>query len=135
MNTTSLRPLAAALALLLSACQATAAKPVPPPVIPTGPQVLAPGQSVLVGPGASLRFERIANDSRCQPDVQCIWAGEVALALSLSDAHGISAFGISSTTAPKATVKGYEVELVAFGACPEGRKGECATLSTHPISP
>jgi len=131
MNMTSRYSLAAALVLLLAACQTATSKPIPPPVIPTGPQVLAPGQSVLIGPGASLRFVRIANDSRCPADVQCIWAGEVSLALMLSDASGVTAFGVSSVNSRKTTVKGYEVELLAFGACPEGRHGDCATLVTR----
>lgn len=132
MNMTSRHSLAAALVLLLCACQPATSKPNPPPVIPTGPQVLAPGQSVLIGPGASLRFVRIANDSRCAANVQCIWAGEVSLALMLSDASGVAAFGVSSVNSRKTTIKGYEVELLAFGPCPEGRRGECATLFSRP---
>lgn len=131
----------ALLALLLAACQhgdvngapvvpVVASEPGPPPLPPTAsqPKVLVAGQSVLLGPGATLRFERVAGDSRCPAGKQCIWAGEVTLALSLVDAQGRADFELRSTTAPKATVKGYALELAAYGACPDGA-GECATLA------
>src|SRR3546814_14540841 len=41
---------------------------------------MRPGQSATLGDHSVLRYERLVNDSRCMPDVQCIWAGDAELA-------------------------------------------------------
>ena len=45
--------------------------------------VLAPG---MAAGGAVLRvtFERVANDSRCPADVQCVWEGDAVVVLAVS---------------------------------------------------
>lgn len=40
---------------------------------------MLPGDSTALAAGGSLRYLRIINDSRCKPDVQCIWAGDAEL--------------------------------------------------------
>jgi hypothetical protein len=39
-----------------------------------------PGQSAALQDGL-LRYVRLANDSRCKPDVQCVWAGDAVIEL------------------------------------------------------
>jgi hypothetical protein len=60
---------------------------------PTAPQnvrldeefELAPAQTAIVGDtGLSLAFERVRSDSRCAVDVQCVWEGDAAVALTAS---------------------------------------------------
>lgn len=53
---------------------------------------LGMGESAHVkGEELSLRFQDVLNDSRCPPNVQCIWAGEVQLTLDVSrNDHGHS---------------------------------------------
>ena len=97
-----------------------------------GPIILAVGQTAQIGPGASLHFEALANDSRCPAKVQCIWAGEVTLSFQLEDASGGAGFELSSTTKPKAVAGGREFQLMAYGACPSGTSGECATVEVAP---
>lgn len=41
---------------------------------------MRPGQSVTLADHSVLRYDRLVNDSRCMPDVQCIWAGDAELA-------------------------------------------------------
>lgn len=43
---------------------------------------LVPGQTVtLANSGGSLRYVHLVNDSRCAPEVQCVWAGDAVIAL------------------------------------------------------
>lgn len=136
----------AAFALLLAACKhlpepapvpviaadvPTKPYPVDPPLRP-GPMVFAVGQSARIGGSASLHFKALTSDSRCPPKVQCIWAGEVTLSFILEDGSGAAGFELSSSTKPKATVGGHDFELTAYGACPSGTAGECATVTTAP---
>ncbi len=61
--------------LLLLAC-ATSAKDVPL----DEPFSLTPGESAVVD-GVHITFDRVAQDSRCPPDVACIWAGDAEVKL------------------------------------------------------
>ncbi|MGH8083452.1 MAG: hypothetical protein ACREP7_22940, partial [Lysobacter sp.] len=40
---------------------------------------MQPGKSVALPDRSQLRFVAVASDSRCKPNVQCIWAGEAVL--------------------------------------------------------
>jgi len=41
---------------------------------------LMPGESAALVDG-TLRYVRLANDSRCKPGVQCVWAGDAVIEL------------------------------------------------------
>lgn len=43
--------------------------------------VLLPGQATRLDDGSTLQFTGVPEDSRCPPDVQCIWAGDARLSL------------------------------------------------------
>jgi hypothetical protein len=48
---------------------------------------LAPGQVAVVGDtGLTLTFERVASDSRCAVDVQCIWEGDAVVVVTAARA-------------------------------------------------
>ena len=48
---------------------------------------LSPGEMIqLQSPELKLRFEEVLADSRCLPDVECIWEGSVRVRLSLEQA-------------------------------------------------
>ena len=49
---------------------------------------MQPGQSVTLADDGVLRYERLVNDSRCMPDVQCVWAGNAELAFEWQPAAG-----------------------------------------------
>lgn len=87
----------------------------------SGKVVLGVSGQAEVAPGLVLRLERVVSDSRCPVDVNCVWAGEIRVALSLERPQTEAPrheFQLSST-APKATVLGLEFELL--GALPEPR--------------
>ena len=46
------------------------------------------GQTVTLADNSRLRYVRVANDSRCPPDVQCVWAGDAIVAFEWSPAGG-----------------------------------------------
>ena len=49
---------------------------------------MQPGQSVTLADDGVLRYERLVNDSRCMPDVQCVWAGDAELAFAWRSRSG-----------------------------------------------
>lgn len=55
------------------------------------------------------------NDSRCPPDVACIWAGELSATLEMKTSDGTSEeTTVGTLTKPSTTVLGYEVQLVTI---------------------
>ena len=125
-------------ALARSACQPAASAagthrtPQAPPAWPAS-LVLAIGERAPVGAG-TLKLQRIAADSRCPAEAQCIWAGEVTLAFVHAPAHGASrSFQLSERTAPRTDLGGHAIELTGFGPCPAGHAPAsaegCATLA------
>ena len=49
---------------------------------------MQPGQSVTLADDSHLRYLRLINDSRCPPDVQCVWAGDAIVAFEWSPPGG-----------------------------------------------
>jgi len=49
---------------------------------------LQPGATVTLADHSRLRYLRLIADSRCQPDVQCIWAGDAEVAFQWVPAGG-----------------------------------------------
>ena len=82
------------------------------PLTQAGPiVVLAVGQSARIRGGALLRFDTLESDSRCQPKVQCIWAGNAQLSLVLDE----SPFAINTMDEPhEKVVGGYRFQLVGL---------------------
>jgi hypothetical protein len=119
-------------AFLLFGCGATAAPPAPSRPAPTalatpdseGHLTLAVAGQASVAPGIVLTLERVVSDSRCPVDVTCVWAGEIRIALALespqSEAPRLE-FELT-TTAPKATARGLEIELLGALPAPHSKK-------------
>ena len=128
--------------LLLFGCSATAAPP--DPVTQTGENLAKPDASgrvtlavsgqAEVAPGLVLTLERVVADSRCPVDVNCVWAGEirVALALEWPKTEAPRREFELSTTAPSATVNEIGFELL--GALPEPRSTVKIAASDYRIS-
>ncbi len=96
--------------------------PAQPPIVDPAARVedggsiqLAPGQSATIGDVDPLviTFERLVSDSRCPPDVQCVWQGEVTVQLRLS-AAGADTVALLSTVRGPSEAK-YGGHVVALG--------------------
>lgn len=71
--------------------------------VPAGqPFELRPGAQVALAGGGTLRYLGLVNDSRCAPDVQCIWAGDAEIALEWTP-QGAAAARFSLHTMPGKT--------------------------------
>ena len=46
------------------------------------------GQSTLLADNSLLTYTRLVNDSRCPPDVRCVWEGDAEIALQWRPAGG-----------------------------------------------
>jgi hypothetical protein len=118
------RLLAAGLAALGMAACASPARDVlrlptePSTSVPFGADfTLAPGESVVINDGAAtVRFTRVAGDSRCPTDmlIQCIWAGSVQLALTVTASGSTKDVAIETVpTRDVIMVDHFAVQLIA----------------------
>jgi hypothetical protein len=82
----------AAIAALFLAASACASLDEPAPstmVVPGTTFTLAPGGIAALPGGDRLRYAAVTADSRCPPDVQCVWAGEATVAFDVLPAGGM----------------------------------------------
>ena len=81
---------------------------------------MRPGQTVTLADASTLRYERVVNDSRCMPDVQCVWAGDAELAFSWrSSGGGRDAFSLHTGRGDKSHQVGTRtLTLVGLGRGP-----------------
>jgi hypothetical protein len=110
-----LRTLGAA-CLVAAALSATACSTSPGNNVSHAVYTMLPGDSVPVGPtGPTLRYER-ANDSRCPPNVQCIWAGTISYEFVLIDSTTTEQFALTPAQPEfkSALVPGLRVTLGQF---------------------
>ena len=89
---------------------------------------LAPGQAVTVGSlSLTVRFDSVTADSRCPASVQCVWAGDGAVHVTLTRAGAVREVDLHTTLDPQSiTDTGYSLTLVAL---------DPAKATTDPIPP
>jgi hypothetical protein len=81
-------PCAIALALALSGCASAG-----PQQMEAGTLHLVPHQSVELAPGTTLTYDSVS-DSRCPPDVKCIWAGKLSYQFTLNGPGASDTFSL-----------------------------------------
>ena len=114
-----LRSVIALSVLVLAACSAAATG-----VRVGGPRLsdgdsfrMRPGTSVSITGEGTLQYVKVASDSRCKPDVQCVWAGDAEVAFEWRPASGAAdAFGLHTGKGDKSHPVGRHVlVLTALG--------------------
>lgn len=105
----------------------------PPPPVPAGRSValgqefpIDVGESVsIAGEGLTVTYVELVTDSRCPPDVQCIWAGNATIGVALAKAgEPPASVQLNTTEGPtSAASSGYTVALLdlAWGPSPTAR--------------
>ena len=86
---------------------------------------LAIGESVRLGSsGPVIAFESVLSDSRCRPDVVCVWAGSVRVRLAISGGAGDRVEELESGTNPRFVIVGaHRIELLPEVEPPPGSAG------------
>lgn len=95
---------------------------------------LGVGESATLADGSRLTYQELVNDSRCAPDVQCVWAGDAEILLRWQPAQSGSPQTAALHTSPmqgrqtEATFGPHRVHLQALarGIAPK------ATLQVTP---
>jgi hypothetical protein len=65
---------------------------------------LVPGQSVQLADDSRIDYIKLDGDSRCRPDVQCVWAGDATIAMRWTPAANAMVaqdFELHTTLQPK----------------------------------
>lgn len=68
---------------------------------------LQQGQQVRLADDSRLRYQRLVTDSRCPPDVHCVWAGDAIVAFEWAPAGGTAqAFELHTGKEPRSHALG-----------------------------
>jgi hypothetical protein len=113
-----------ALAFLASCTTVAAGNGAQEPAVNDGQQyAMHVGETVSLPDRSTLRYVRLVNDSRCAPDVQCVWAGDAEVAFEWLPHAGVAqSFGLHTGVEPRQHPIGTRnVTLVSLarGAAPE----------------
>jgi hypothetical protein len=83
---------------------------------------LRPGEQAGFSDLGALRYQRLVNDSRCAPDVQCIWAGDAEVAFEWMPERGAKqSFSLHTGVEPRSHILGTRrltLVSLARGAAP-----------------
>lgn len=112
------RFLISAFAIALAACTTTGAQPADANTVADGASVeLAPGQSATLADNSRIDYIKLDGDSRCRPDVQCVWAGDAVIVMRWTPAAAMTAqdFALHTTLDPKSFSTGDRtITLIAL---------------------
>jgi hypothetical protein len=76
---------------------------------------LVPGELVQLPDAATLRYLRVAQDSRCPPDVQCIRAGDADVVFEFTPAGGTPVqVEVNLPASPQATMGTWRLQLLSL---------------------
>jgi hypothetical protein len=85
---------------------------------------LQPGHSAVLSDRSQLRFVAVTSDSRCKPNVQCIWAGEAVLEFQWTGADGQSSalsFSSANDSSKNAGAWTFELQSLDFADPPTAK--------------
>jgi hypothetical protein len=119
---------AVALAPTLGGCASAG----PPPMKP-GSLRLVPQQSVELAPGTTLTYDSVS-DSRCPPDVKCIWAGKLSYQFTLKGPGASDTFSLGPDKLEYTSPALHGAHVVLDDkAIPPARAAQ-ATPAPHPVT-
>ena len=76
---------------------------------------LMPGEAVQLPDASTLRYVRVAQDSRCRPTVQCIRAGDADVGFEFTSAGGGPlSVNVNLPESPEATMGAWRLQLLAL---------------------
>jgi hypothetical protein len=98
--------------ILLTGC----ASPVRDAIQVSGNQefTLRPGEQATLPGQSSLRYVGVANDSRCPPTVQCVWAGDAEVKLVFEQAGKAADIVLHSANAAPQPMGPWSLTLVGL---------------------
>ena len=86
---------------------------------------LAVGKSATIsGTGYRITFNRVTEDSRCPVDVQCVWAGDAKIELTISRASVPGDTRVISLTPPNSETTAGDVKIRFVSLAPAPRQSE-----------
>lgn len=91
------------------------------------------GQQVRLADDSQLRYQRLVTDSRCPPDVLCVWAGDAIVAFEWSPAGGSAqAFELHTGKEPRSHALGSRTLRLASLARGEAPAAELQVEAAAP---
>ena len=74
--------------------------------------------------GARITFKQVSEDSRCPVDVQCVWAGDAKIELTVSRSGGPDDLKVISLTPPNNETTSADLRIRFTGLAPVPRQAD-----------
>jgi hypothetical protein len=120
---------ATAISLAVAACAA----PGQPQQMKQGSFQLMPHQSVDLAPGVALAYDSV-NDSRCPPDVKCIWAGKLSYLFALKTPDSAETFSLGPDQPEYTSPALHGARIVLDTQVIPAPKASQAAAAPHPVT-
>ena len=86
---------------------------------------LALGKTAAINAsGARITFKQVGEDSRCPVDVQCVWAGDAKIALTISRSGAPDDAKVISLTPPNNETTSGDLRIRFIGLAPVPRQSD-----------
>ena len=86
---------------------------------------LALGKTAVVnGTGVRITFKQVPEDSRCPVDVQCIWAGDAKIELTISGSSAADEVKVISLTPPNNETTSGDLRIRFIALAPVPRQAD-----------
>ena len=108
-------------ALTLLACSPNSSGSTDQVIAPPADVTLKVGTTRNVG-GVEIGFMQVKEDSRCPSDVQCVWAGNAAVELSLASGGAPAVTRVVNSTLDPKTVEEYGMRITFKALSPAPRQ-------------
>lgn len=113
-----------ALIALIGACSASSGVEVTSLEAPVELELRVGEERRVGGSAARVEFRAVLEDSRCPQDVVCVWAGNAAIEIGLTDdAEATHAIALNTGIEPRAT-EWNELRVTLLSVTPVPREGE-----------
>jgi len=83
--------------------------------------------ATITGTAARMTFRQVSDDSRCPVDVQCVWAGDAKIELTISRAGSADDAKVLSLTPPNNETTSGDLRIRFVGLAPAPRSTEDRT--------
>ena len=87
--------------------------------------------AVVNATGARVTFRQVKEDSRCPVDVQCVWAGDAKIELTISRNGAADDVKVISLTPPNNETTSGDLRIRFVGLAPVPRQAESSTSRTY----
>ena len=89
------------------------------------------GERVTFADSSALRYLRVTNDSRCPPNVQCVWAGEAKIGVVIAQKGMAEETKVLTLASPDSQATAGNLRIRFVGLAPVPRQADAGSARAY----